>query len=290
MLASLVAEWVTETARHTTVDGADGIQNDAEPPPAAAPAPRRVAAGDAITVAVLLGLLAARLGHLGVEWPAYATARRRCSTSAMVAGQPDGRARGSASAGWPAASLACAGAFGRPLASLAHAVGFRGLGHGPARCSSDRPAGYRDVALVRLGDAQPATLAQVATAGQSSSTCGPPGADPAAWRCPSWPAAQRRHPDIGFLFVNQGESAEKVHALLTRSGLALDEVWLDQGSRLGAAVRSPGLPTTFLLDVPGPPGRRAVGLLSAASLQHGWKRCGVSTPARKRGPGGQKRS
>ena len=63
VLASMVAEWVARNAaKPAAVAGADGVRNDAEPAPADAPAPRRVAAGDAITASVLLGLLAARLG------------------------------------------------------------------------------------------------------------------------------------------------------------------------------------------------------------------------------------
>jgi hypothetical protein len=79
--------------------------------------------------------------------------------------------------------------------------------------------------------------------------------------------AQRRHTDVAFLFVNQGESADKVQAFLARSGLALDEVWLDQGSSLGRAIRSPGLPTTVFLDAQGRQVDAHFGVLSAASLQ-----------------------
>ena len=129
------------------------------------------------------------------------------------------------------------------------------------------PAGYPEVALVALKDGQPATLAQAArgrpvVVNLWASWCGP-----CRVEMPDLADAQRRHPDIGFLFVNQGESAEKVQAFLTRSGLALDEVWLDQGSRLGQAIRSPGLPTTVFLDAQGRQVDAHFGVLSAASLQ-----------------------
>jgi thiol-disulfide isomerase/thioredoxin len=120
---------------------------------------------------------------------------------------------------------------------------------------------------VALKDGQPATLAQAArgrpvVVNLWASWCGP-----CRVEMPDLAEAQRRHPDIGFLFVNQGESAEKVQAFLTRSGLALDEVWLDQGSRLGQAIRSPGLPTTVFLDAQGRQVDAHFGVLSAASLQ-----------------------
>ena len=75
VLASMVAEWVARhQAKQTVVDRADAdtLGNDATAGPAESPAPRRVAAGDAITASVLLGLLAARLGHLTLNWQAYA--------------------------------------------------------------------------------------------------------------------------------------------------------------------------------------------------------------------------
>ena len=84
---------------------------------------------------------------------------------------------------------------------------------------------------------------------------------------PALAAAQQRHTDIGFLFVNQGETPEKVRLYLAGEGLALQEVWLDPASDLGRAISSASLPTTLFLD---PQGRRVdahTGVLSAASLQ-----------------------
>ena len=265
VLASMVAEWVARNAaKPAAVDGADGVRNDAEPAPADAPAPRRVAAGDAITASVLLGLLAARLGHLTLNWQAYA------DSPGSVIDIRDG--------GWNlliglAAGLAWLLRLGwrtptqRPALAAGAVVGLVIWGLGLLMQQRAAPVGYPEVALVALKDGQPATLAQAArgrpvVVNLWASWCGP-----CRVEMPDLADAQRRHPDIGLLFVNQGESAEKVQAFLTRSGLALDEVWLDQGSSLGRAIRSPGLPTTVFLDAQGRQVDAHFGVLSAASLQ-----------------------
>ena len=265
VLASMVAEWVARNAaKPAAVAGADGVRKDAEPVPADAPAPRRVAAGDAITASVLLGLLAARLGHLALYWQAYA------DSPASVIDIRDGGwnlwiglAFGMAwllRLGWRAPAL-------WPALAAGASVGLVIWGMGLLMQQRAAPAGYPEVALVALKDGQPATLAQAArgrpvVVNLWASWCGP-----CRVEMPDLAEAQRRHPDVAFLFVNQGESAEKVQAFLARSGLALDEVWLDQGSSLGRTIRSPGLPTTVFLDAQGRQVDAHFGVLSAASLQ-----------------------
>lgn len=160
VLASLVAEWVARNrAKHAAVDGPDGVRNDAEPAPAAAPAPRRIAAGDAITASVLLGLLAARLGHLALNWHAYA------DSPASVIDIRDG--------GWNlpigvVAGLAWLLRLGwrtptqRPALAAGAVVGLVIWGMGLQMQQRAAPVGYPEVTLVSLKDGQPATLAQAA--------------------------------------------------------------------------------------------------------------------------------
>ena len=155
----------------------------------------------------------------------------------------------------------------RPALAAGAVVGLVIWGMGLQMQQRAAPVGYPEVTLVSLKDGQPATLAQAArgrpvVVNLWASWCGP-----CRVEMPDLAEAQRRHPDIGFLFANQGESAEKVQAFLARSGLALDEVWLDQGSRRGQAIRSPGLPTTVFLDAQGRQVDAHFGVLSAASLQ-----------------------
>jgi hypothetical protein len=79
--------------------------------------------------------------------------------------------------------------------------------------------------------------------------------------------AQARQPAIGFLFVNQGESAAAVLSYLRAEKLALREVLLDGGSALGPAVGSRGLPTTLFYDAQGRLVDAHVGALHAAALE-----------------------
>lgn len=78
--------------------------------------------------------------------------------------------------------------------------------------------------------------------------------------------AQRDHPDVHVVFVNQGESADKVRGWLAGRGLGLDHVLLDPRGQATAAVDAAGLPTTLFYDAQGRLVSRRVGELSAASL------------------------
>lgn len=78
--------------------------------------------------------------------------------------------------------------------------------------------------------------------------------------------AQLRHPEIIFIFADQGESAETVRAYLDAAQLKLDNVLLDPGRQLAYQTGSQGLPTTLFFDAKGKLVDRRVGGLSAASL------------------------
>ncbi|WP_375740679.1 redoxin family protein [Pseudomonas boanensis] len=82
-------------------------------------------------------------------------------------------------------------------------------------------------------------------------------------------AAQRNHPEVRYVLVNQGEHAEAVARFLTVQGLQPRDVLLDSGNRLGQATGSFGLPTTLFYDAQGRLQHSHMGELSAASLAHG---------------------
>lgn len=84
---------------------------------------------------------------------------------------------------------------------------------------------------------------------------------------PALAQAQARHPDIAFVFVNQGEEAEAVRRYLAASGLSLDHLLLDAGASAGAAIGSNSLPTTLFFDARGRFVDAQVGALSRAGLQ-----------------------
>lgn len=81
-------------------------------------------------------------------------------------------------------------------------------------------------------------------------------------------AAQQANPDVTFLFINQGESADIVNGFLVAQGLALRNVLLDRDNRLGRHVGSMALPTTLFYDVQGRQVGSHLGELSHASLAH----------------------
>jgi len=78
--------------------------------------------------------------------------------------------------------------------------------------------------------------------------------------------AQDRHPDVTFVFVNQGEAAATIRSYLDAERLALKHVLLDPASRLGAHLGSHSFPTTLFFDASGKLVERRVGEVSAATL------------------------
>jgi len=78
--------------------------------------------------------------------------------------------------------------------------------------------------------------------------------------------AQAREQDTLFLFVNQGEGSGEIERFFAAQGLALDNVLLDSGGRLGQHVGSTALPTTLFYDAEGRQVGSHLGELSRASL------------------------
>ncbi len=64
-------------------------------------------------------------------------------------------------------------------------------------------------------------------------------------------AGQAAHPDIHFVFANQGEAAKVVQDYLAQEGLALHHVVLDADGAIARETGTRGLPTTIFLDAQG---------------------------------------
>ncbi|MBQ5946064.1 TlpA disulfide reductase family protein [Massilia sp. ST3] len=84
---------------------------------------------------------------------------------------------------------------------------------------------------------------------------------------PTFGQAQRSHPEVGFVYVNQGESAETVARFLAAQGLQLSNVVLDPAGRLAARTGAAGYPTTLFYNASGRLRMRHVGELSEATLR-----------------------
>lgn len=80
--------------------------------------------------------------------------------------------------------------------------------------------------------------------------------------------AQHDHPDITFLFVNQGETPQTVSNFLATTGLNLSHVLFDGGGQLAQKVGSMALPTTLFYSADGRLVGSHLGELSRASLTH----------------------
>lgn len=78
--------------------------------------------------------------------------------------------------------------------------------------------------------------------------------------------AQLRHPDITFIFVNQGETRETTRTFLAGQTFNMNNVVLDPWSTLAKALGTKGLPTTFFFDDKGVLVDTRVGEVSAATL------------------------
>ncbi len=226
---------------------------------------RAVMAGNAVFQAAGLGLLAARLAHLALNADAYLTASPWSALDLRDGGWHTltGALAGSA---WLLIRGLRAPALRRPLAAgvlAGVALWFAGA----AATGMGETRSWPDLAFTPLDADQSMSLAQAAqgrpvVVNLWASWCGP-----CRQEMPVLAAAQQRESGIGFLFVNQGESATAVRTFLTDQGLPLREVLLDAASRLGPAVGSRGLPTTLFYDARGRQVDAHFGVLNAAALE-----------------------
>ena len=68
---------------------------------------------------------------------------------------------------------------------------------------------------------------------------------------PALAQAEKAHPNVRFLFVNQGEGEAGVRAFLQSQGLALDHVLFDEAMALPRHYGTAGIPVTLFLHADG---------------------------------------
>jgi thiol-disulfide isomerase/thioredoxin len=81
--------------------------------------------------------------------------------------------------------------------------------------------------------------------------------------------AQAAHPEVAFVFANQGEAAQAVKDYLAEEQLAVHDVLLDGTSALARQTGAGGLPTTLFFNARGELVDRHMGELSPATLAQG---------------------
>jgi thiol-disulfide isomerase/thioredoxin len=78
--------------------------------------------------------------------------------------------------------------------------------------------------------------------------------------------AQRDQPDVNLVFLNQGESSDKVGSWLKARHLTVSNVLLDESRTAGAAFKQSALPMTLFFNARGELVSTRIGELSAATL------------------------
>jgi len=253
---------------------ADRLASQAAPSPDAAPGARgtpgtdralgdRGTPGRTTTRALVVGLIAARLAFVALNAQAY----RADPWSAIDLRDggwhaPTGIAAGLAWITWQAWRRL---PWRRPLAAGA-SLGLAIWLGGALALQRLAPDGVPDLTLTALADGSPVRLPEAAhgrvlVLNLWATWCGP-----CRREMPVLADAQGRHPQVMFVFANQGEDAATVRGYLAAERLALANVVLDPRWTLGPAVGSRGLPTTVIYDAAGRRVHAHMGQISAAAL------------------------
>ncbi|WP_411851278.1 TlpA family protein disulfide reductase [Stenotrophomonas sp. LGBM10] len=229
------------------------------PPEEGSPTPRGV-----LFDMLLVGLLAGRLGFILRYWADY----RHDGWAVLRLGDGGFLAWVAllVGLGWGAWRLRRWPRLRAPVAAgaLAGVLCWAALSLGSGWLQRDRIA-LPTLALTAL-DGTPATLggerAQPTVVNLWATWCGP-----CRREMPVLARAQQRHPELRFVFANQGETADDVQAFLKAEQLSLHNVLLDEPMQAATALHVQAYPTTLFFDRDGRLRDVHLGELSAAGLE-----------------------
>ncbi|VBB15642.1 TlpA family protein disulfide reductase [Burkholderia stabilis] len=213
---------------------------------------------------LLLGLLAARIGYVAQWWRDYAAAPR--SIVALGDGGFDWRIGIAAAllfAGWRLRRLP---ALRRPvMAGIVAGLAAWGIAQGTLATLQQAAPPLAAMQLEALDSTPvlPQGFAGKPVVVNLWATWCPP----CRREMPILEQAQRDHPDVTVLMLNQGENAQAIRAFLEQQGLRFDHVLLDPSLRAMHAYGSRGLPTTLFFNAKGELVESHMGELTAARLK-----------------------
>lgn len=96
---------------------------------------------------------------------------------------------------------------------------------------------------------------------------------------PALEAAAARHPDVRFLFVNQGEAADTAERFLAAEDLALGQVLLDRTQAVAQHYGTVGIPVTLFLHADGRLARAHMGEIAPEQIDAEIRRLERAPPA-----------
>jgi thiol-disulfide isomerase/thioredoxin len=222
------------------------------------------AAGGVLLDAAFWGFLAARLGYIALWWHEYSAA-----PMSMIAISDGGFTW------WVGIPVAAAFVWwrtrspkalrGPALAGIIGGIAVWAVANGVLSVMLRSAPPLPDLQLMTL-DGRPVSLASYAgrpvVLNLWATWC-----PPCRREMPAFQQAQSGFPDVAFVLVNQGETADQAQRFLESEGLDLSDVLLDPDSVSMQALQSRGLPTTVFFDAQGRQVDTHLGEITMPSLK-----------------------
>ena len=228
------------------------------------------------------GVLAARLAHVIRWWPEYAR-----EPSSLIDPRVGGFVVWAGALAVLADAIVLAARHPARRRPLVLTLAAGGLAWGLVSLTAWRleQATQLPLPALALADLNDRSVAIDALAGQPlvinvwATWCGP-----CRRELPMLVQAQQRLPDVRFVFVDAGESADAVRRFLAGQQLTPQHVLLDSSGAFGAHYNVRGYPTTLFVDTRGQLRDTHLGELSAATLAESLQRIAPTPTATGESP------